>query len=283
MAIRDLLLSVDETRASDAREDAALAFAADQGAHLAALYCIGEIDVQGWVDWTGNALEEPRRLEAERAEKVVDRFRQKAERAGVSYETRTIRVAAHQIASQVALHARYADMAILGQADPDEPPVAGSHLVEHVVLASGRPVLVIPYIGAPTRDGMVQFGRNVMVAWNAGREATRAVNDAMPLLEQATRAELVVANPIHGPYGHGEEAGADIALHLSRHGIEVEVQQLEMQGLGPADTILARLADRGSDLLVMGAYGHSRMRELVLGGATRGILLQMTVPVLMSH
>lgn len=283
MAIRDLLLSIDETDASPAREDAALAFAARNDAHLAALYCIGEIDVQGWVNWTGSALEERRRLETERAEQIVDRFRKKAERAGVSYETRIVRVAAHMVASEIAVHARYADMAILGQVDPGSPPIAGRHVVEHVVLACGRPVLVIPYIGAPMRNGAVEFGRNVMVAWNASREATRAVNDAMPVLEQSAHADLVVVNPVHGSYGQGDEPGSDIALHLSRHGIDVEVQRFEVNDLEPGDTILARLADRDTDLLIMGAYGHSRMRELVLGGATRSVLGQMTVPVLMSH
>lgn len=283
MAIRDLLLSIDETGTSPAREDAALAFATEHGAHLVALYCIGEIDIQGWVDWTGSALEERRRLETEQAEKVVNRFRDKAERSGISYETRMVRVPAHAIASEIALHARYTDMVILGQVSPDDPPIGDRHIVEHVVLACGRPSLVIPYIGAPEKNGAIEFGRNIMVAWDDSREATRAVNDAMAVLERSSHVDLAIVNASRSPYAHGGEPGSDIALHLSRHGIEVEVQQLDTREMNPGDTLLARLSDRGTDMLVMGAYGHSRMRELVLGGVTQNILEHMTVPVLMSH
>jgi len=103
------------------------------------------------------------------------------------------------------------------------------------------------------------------------------------MLERARRAEVVAVNPETGLRDHGDEPGADIALHLSRHDINVEVKVVEARDMGTADTILSRIADRGCDLLVMGGYGHGRMRELVLGGVTRRILKHMTVPVLMSH
>lgn len=283
MALRNLLLNLDETRTCEVREDAALAFAAEHGAHITALYCIGEIDVQGWVDWTGTALEQRRQIDTERAEEVVARFRDKADRAGVAHETRTVRIGTHLIASELAMHARYADLLILGQVNPDEPPAAGRHMVEQVVLDCGCPVLVIPWIGAPKQHGEIRFGRRITVAWDAGREAARAVHDGLPLLERSEHVDVIAVNPLTATRGHGPEPGSDIALYLSRHGIEVEVQQLEARDLEPADTILARLSDHDSDMLLMGAYGHSRMRELVLGGVTRGILEHMTVPVLMSH
>ncbi len=151
-------------------------------------------------------------------------------------------------------------------------------MVGNLVMSAGRPALVIPYIGAP--EG---FGRTVTLAWDAGREAARTVADAMPLLERAEQVHVLAVNPRSGISGHGEEPGADIALHLARHGITAEVNHTHAQDVGVGDAILSWLSDSGSDLLVMGAYGHSRLRELVLGGVTRRLLDSMTVPVLISH
>ena len=135
---------------------------------------------------------------------------------------------------------------------------------------------MLPYIGAGER-----LGTRVMVAWDGGRQAARAVGDALPLLERAHSAVVLVINPRRG--AHGERPGADITLHLARHGVTVEAQHLEAEDLTVGDALLSRLADQDIDLLVMGAYGHSRLRELVPGGVTRQIFQQMTVPVFMSH
>lgn len=283
MALRNLLLIVDETKACARRIDAALAMARTHDAHLTALYCVAEPWSPGPPIVPEAAVEEEHRLEAESTEKVLSAFRDKAERAGVHHDTRSVRSGAAAVGDTIALHARYADLAILGQVDPDDIPVAGRHVVEHVLLACGRPVLVIPYIGAPEQGGEVVFGRNIMVAWDASREAARAVGDALPILERADHVDLVTVDPVADAHRHGEEPGADIALELARHGVDVEVEQIAARDMRPGDVILARLADRGSDMLVMGAYAHSRVRELVLGGVTRSVLEQMTVPVLMSH
>ena len=145
-----------------------------------------------------------------------------------------------------------------------------------MVLAAGRPALVIPYIGAGET-----LGERVLVAWDGGREAARAVNDALPLLERAASVGVLVINPSRG--GHGEQPGADIALHLARHGISVDAEHLEARDISTGNALLSRLADQNIDVLVMGAYGHSRLREMVLGGVTRQVFQSMTVPVLMSH
>jgi nucleotide-binding universal stress UspA family protein len=176
------------------------------------------------------------------------------------------------------MHARYADLVVLGQVSPDEPPYVGHHLPEEVVLSSGRPALVVPHDWAPG-----PLGGRVIVAWDASREAARAVSDAMPILEQANSVLAVSINPKSTPLGHGEVPGADIAAHLARHKVKVEVESVEMDRMEIGDALLSFGSDRGCDLLVMGAYAHSRLRELVLGGATRTILESMTVPVLMSH
>ena len=109
------------------------------------------------------------------------------------------------------------------------------------------------------------------------------MNDALPLLRTARTVTIVVANPAKGIAGHGEEPGADIALHLSRHGIRADVERHAVEDRSVADLLLSRASDLGADLIVMGAYGTARLRELVLGGATRDMLRGMTIPVLMSH
>jgi len=122
-----------------------------------------------------------------------------------------------------------------------------------------------------------------MIAWDAGRESARAVSDALPLLKRAKAVEVAVFNPERRRRDHGEQPGADVSLYLARHGVKVTVAQQSGADFEVGAQVLSRAADTAADLIVMGAYGHSRVRELVLGGVTRTILESMTVPVLMSH
>jgi nucleotide-binding universal stress UspA family protein len=204
-------------------------------------------------------------------------FEQAAQRRGISAEWRAPTDGEE---ADPALHARYADLAILGQRNPaaDDDAVIGRPRPEHVTLASGRPILVVPYAGR-----FATVGRNIVVAWNASREAARAVADAMPLLASAEAATVLAVDPQIGPGAQGDVPGADIALHLARHGVKVQIERTVSAEVPIGEVLLSRLSDLGADLLVMGAYGHSRTRELLLGGATRSILASMTVPVLMSH
>ena len=181
----------------------------------------------------------------------------------------------------VSLFSRHADLAVIGQENPDRGAFgASADLAENVALASGRPVLIVPYVGTYSN-----VGRRVMVAWDASREAARAVADALPVLQAAESVVTLSANPGSGPRPdrHGDLPGADIARHLARHGVNVEVHRIETRDVAIADMLLNRIADESIDLLVMGAYGHTRMREIWLGGVTRDVLRHMTVPVLVSH
>ena len=202
--------------------------------------------------------------------------------------------------------ARYADLTVIGQTDPDEPAYDTS-LPDQLVLGTGAPVLVVPYAG-----NFHETGKRVMIAWNGSREAVRAVRDAMPILRQADTVMVYSVNPTD----HEHWAGADICAHLARHGVRAEASHavfrsetetvssalktvggFGFQQQGPwtqsrhppvaeadvGNALLSAVTDCGVDLLVMGAYGHSRIRELALGGATHEILKAMTVPVLMSN
>lgn len=189
------------------------------------------------------------------------------------------RAASGYPAHVAAVHGRYADLIILGQLDPHD---ALAPLIrprpEEVALLAGRPILVVPYVGT-----FEQIGQRVLVGWDESREATRAVNDAIPLLEGASSVTVIAVDPKQGRDCHGEIAGADIALHLARHNVAVEVEHTSSAGIDVGNTLLSRARDLEADLLVMGAYGHSRVRELILGGATRTVLASMTLPVLMAH
>jgi nucleotide-binding universal stress UspA family protein len=280
MAYQDLLVHLDDGTGCARRVDAAIRLAASHGAHLTGFYPLVEIPLL-------NAIRDriPRDLQARmaaeakaQAEAALKTFREAAERGGIAYETRTDQALDTTLASVLGMHARYADLVVLGQVDPDQPPYVGSDLPAEVVLAAGRPLLVVPHDWAPG-----PLGERVLVAWDASREAARAVSDALPILERAGSVLVVSVNPQPTPLGHGEVPGADIAVHLARHGIEVEVQSIETGEMDVGEALLSVAADGTRDLLVMGAYAHSRLRELVLGGATRTVLERTTLPVLMAH
>jgi nucleotide-binding universal stress UspA family protein len=147
-----------------------------------------------------------------------------------------------------------------------------------MAFATGRPVLVVPQIGAPST-----VGKTVMLCWNASRESARAAADALPFLQAAEKVVILIVDPEVSADGHGQEPGADVAIWLARHGVKVTVQRDIAADAQIGEIILSRAADHGADLIVMGIYGHSRLREIVLGGVSRTMLSSMTVPGLMSH
>lgn len=182
-------------------------------------------------------------------------------------------------AQSMVRNAHFSDLAVLTQADP----AAANHravqdLVEQVALHSARPTLVLPYAGR-----FDTLGSQVLVAWDDSREAARALSDALPLLRGARKVHVIAWNEAGG--APDETLGPRLAtLHrwLTLHGVPAEVG-VETTEIGIADAMLSRAADLDCDLIVMGAYGHARWTQRMLGGATRGLLASMTVPVLMSH
>lgn len=179
-----------------------------------------------------------------------------------------------------AMQATCADLFVVGQTDPDEGPLnAPPSFPELVALSVGRPVLFVPYF----TNRYPTLGKKVLVAWNGSREAARAVSDALPLLQGAERVTAMVVNAKRDRQDPVDIPAADISVFLARHGVKVEATQSYTDELSVGDELLVRMADGEFDLLVMGAYGHSRLREIVLGGVTQTLLQHMTIPVLMSH
>lgn len=178
----------------------------------------------------------------------------------------------------MALQARYADLVVIGQFDPTcGVPGVMSDFPESVVMNCVRPVLIMPH-----QHKFTSLPTKIAIAWDASMTATRAVVNALPLLKRSSRTDLIIFNPTVNPEAHGEQPGADIALYLSRHGVKVNVVSRDTRS-NEAEALLSYCADEQIELIVMGGYGHTRFREMVLGGATREMLLSMTVPVLMTH
>jgi nucleotide-binding universal stress UspA family protein len=180
----------------------------------------------------------------------------------------------------VAFSARCADLLVIGQLDPNtyETDCIPAYFTEDVLLSAGKPVLVVPYAGR-----FDTFGRRPLVAWKPVREASRAVWDALPVLKRADTVEVASFERGKVASANDEVARNDMARYMQRHGINGRISRTPIETLKVGEAILSRAADLGADSIVMGAYGHSRLRERVLGGATRIVLDSMTVPVLMSH
>jgi len=278
MKLCDILVHVDQSPRAQMRLDIAADLARQHGAHLTALQVIDvAMPVMALGDGGGGAviaelMEQMRQSALVAGVKLKVAFEAALARDGIMGEWRQVEGTTREI---LALHGRYADLLVLGQDDP-ESDSAG--LLEAVVFDSGRPVLAIPFAGS-----FKTIGKRVLVGWNASREASRALHDALPLIAKAETATVFLANPTRGLDGHGEEPGADIARHMVRHGLKVEVAKVIAGDVPDSALLLNHASDMGADLLVMGAYGHSRLREFILGGMTRSLLREMTVPVLLSH
>ena len=213
----------------------------------------------------------------QRASARLEKFDEQVRRIGVhSFERRLID---DEVSGSISQQARYSDLVVVGQSDPGEPSATeGNDFPEFVVLHSGCPVLVVPYTGE-----FNNFGEKVLIAWDGGLEAKRAVHNAIPLLQRAALVEVAVFNPVERPNVHGTQPGADIALYLTRHGIAVNVRESIVPHADIGAALLSHVADIDAGMLVMGCFGHSRLREILLGGVSRTVLSSMTVPVFMSH
>jgi nucleotide-binding universal stress UspA family protein len=275
MTYKDILVYADSDKAGEKRLDLAANLASPHKSHVVALHVStppympaiagAEIPIE-----LITAQEEYQRQQAEAARQAVERVRQ---RSGVDFEWR---LAAGELAGTALLHSRYADLVVIGQASSEEDdPLETDILPESIIFGAGRPALIVPRYG-----NFLKCGERVLIAWKRTRESARAVHDALPLL---TRAKSVLVMEINPDQGDKHIAGADIALHLARHGVKADVSSTVASEIDVGNAILSRASDVGADLLVMGAYGHSRLREFVFGGVTLEVLRHMTVPVLMSH
>jgi len=275
MALKSILVHVTDSDEARARVASALELAMEHDAHLTGLAVRPVVNIPGYAASTipESVFRDVEAQQKEAEEAARKSFEEAATRAGWSDRSGWL-IGEGRTSDVVGLHARYADLTIVGQQPVSGPDETEDSFPDILVMRSGRPVLVYPHIGSKR-----SIGKHIVVAWNASREAARAVGDAMPLLEKSDKVDVMSVEP----EGIGDLPGADIAHHLARHDINADAKRSVANRIDAGDVLLNYVADSGADLLVMGAYGHSRIREMVLGGVTRHMLAHMTIPVLMSH
>lgn len=275
--IRDIFVGLPLGPTSDAAINYAISVAAAFDAHLAALAFVCEPVVPGTIlDGLTAEIIATYRAQSDKACKAaLAKFDDAVRRAGVSAESHMVQSGLSAVDELATRFARHFDLSVVGQTEPGKG-VPGEMLPESLLFASGRPVLVVPYI----QKAGLKLDR-ILVCWDGSRSAARAVGDAMPFLTRAKSIDVVTMTRNEEP--RDELPGVDIAHHLARHQLKVDFKRIVAKDIDVANTILSHAADSDVDMIVMGGYGHSRLREFVLGGATRGILRTMTVPVLMSH
>ncbi|GAB3549841.1 universal stress protein [Noviherbaspirillum agri] len=279
MTYKTIVVYVDDAANAEARIELAARLAKAEDAHLigSAMTGVSRFLFETMSADAGTAGIAP----------FLDTIRQRTERQLTPFETIARRVGVSsfekrmtddEAAGGLSLQARYSDLVIVGQYDPDgNAPSTYADLPEYVAMNGGSPVLIVPYTGT-----FASAGERVMIAWDGSMEATKAVHSAIPLLRRAKNVDVVVFNARSEAGAHGEQPGADIALYLARHNIKVNVLE-QSTDIDIGNALLSLAANQNADLLVMGCYGHSRFREVLLGGPTRTVLQTMTIPVLTAH
>lgn len=282
MTYKTILASYQDTERSEQLIDYSTRLAADQDAHLIGLFVIPAaqshaIYAPAPVQIASDLIEAQRQYYTKLAQEVEEKFVAAAKGAGLKYEWRCVEADTPILAETVVEHARSADLVVVGQVEPESKWESWAGIPEEVLMESGRPVLVVPYAGEHKATAS-----NALVAWNGTRESARATFDALPLLRAAEKVKVLSVNIGKGNT-HSFSPGDEIAITLARHDVKAETGSSINADISVGDELLSRAADLGSDLLVMGGYGHGRTYESLFGGATRHILTHMTMPVLMAH
>lgn len=275
--IKDIIVNLSPGAARDLAADYAVSIAEAFGAHIAGIAFAYDpvlpASVMGGI--SADVFDVQRQENEKAAKAVIQLFEASSKRAGVSAESHMMTATIAGAADTFASLARRFDLAVVPQVTPDT--IAPDELLmEAALFESGRPLVIVPYI----QKTPLNLNR-VLCCWDGSRTAARAIGDAMPFLQKAKSVDLVIVGK--GKMNEKELTGADMGAHLARHGLKVDVKRIPASDVDVANVVLSYAADSGAEFIVMGGYGHSRLREYILGGATRGILASMTVPVFMSH
>jgi nucleotide-binding universal stress UspA family protein len=276
--VKDLVVNLTGGHPQDFAADYAISLATAFSAHVAGVGFIYEPVIPGTVlgGVPTDLIEVQREENSKAAKAAISRFDAAAKAAGVSAETRMLDASIAGAADLFGRIARRFDIAVVGQAQREQG-ASEELLIEGALFGSGRPVVVVPYI----QKEHAKLER-MLVCWDGSRPAARAIADALPFLKRAKAIEIVVVSGERDK--SGEITGTNMRRHLARHGVNVEIKHITAGGgVDVPNAILSHAADSGTEFMVLGGYGHSRLREFILGGVTRSILGSMTVPVLMSH
>lgn len=278
MTCKTILLHLSEEKNADQLLEAACNTARRFEAHLIGLYVMPSFIPPAALEvaYSGELLEISRNAQKEIAARLKKKFEAAIANQSFVGEWRLGDATGSSTGDVICEQARTADLTILQQAG-DEDSYGLAEIIEKTAFDSGRPILVVP-----TRGHFPKLGSDVLIAWNASRESARAVFDALPFLKAADKVHIVTVDP-QDVQPSSDFPGSELAATLARHGVNCETEKTFTGDIRVGDVILNYTADNGINLIVMGCYGHSRLREFVFGGATKNILQHMTAPVLMSH
>ncbi|MBL8902417.1 MAG: universal stress protein [Rhizobiales bacterium] len=284
MPFKTIMVLLNDSSRTEQLLDAASALARQFDAHLVGLYILPTAKIYADVGLVATPMvfEGYRDLFKSKLAEVRKKFEARAKQDGLKAEWRTVNSIFPEIAESAIAHSRSAELVVTSQIDYGPDGSIEQDFVVRLVMESGRPVLIIPRKGsfAPRGEGIAE---KAIVGINGTKESTRAMFDALPLLRLVKETRLVWVDPYKESEAAGSVPGAEEAAVLARHGIKAVAEPMMTDGYNAGEALLMRASDLGADLLVMGAYAHSRMREFVFGGATRHVLEHMTIPVLMSH
>jgi nucleotide-binding universal stress UspA family protein len=274
--IKDIIVNLSVGAKANSASDYAISLAAALNAHLTGIiFLYGPTMPVSRAGYVPPELEVIERHNEAAVKAARESFTAASTRTGVKADSLTVSASLVSAGNQFGQIARRFDLAVVGQAEPETRMVEES-IIEAALFDSGGPVIIVPYIQqTPLRLD------HIMVCWDGSRAAARAIRDAVPFLRRAGRIEVVNVTNERGKQDQTE--CADIGAHLAHHGLNVVIKRIPLGDVDVAALLLSHAADEDVDFIVMGGYGHSRLREFVLGGVTRSMLRTMTAPVLMSH
>jgi nucleotide-binding universal stress UspA family protein len=275
MTYKTILVCLNSIQAVPQLTSAARDLGAKFGAHVRALYVIPGVEVYSGAAMVGGFqfYDEIRRYYEKHQAEVKNSFSEAMRKDGLNFDFEIVDAASPDSASDFMLHSRTADLVVVSPQANQNFPGVEPDFVERMVIGVGRPLLILP-----KDKKAVAFNDEVLLAWNDSRESARAAFDAIPFMQTAKRTRIATIG-LH----RGMVLGATIAETLDRHKVKAETVNLSLDGMGEGEVLLRAAKDYGSGLLVMGCYGHSRFAEFVFGGASRHILKNLNLPVLMSH
>ncbi len=279
MDIKNILLHLDHSSGCSNRLDIAFAMARDNGARIDGLFVVPDYVVPSYVEAqiSVDLITDVTEKAIARAEEALVGYRQRAADAGVEM---TAKVVEGQVIPILREHTKYTDLLLLGQDNPEDPDNASYGLADALLFEGASPCVVVPHSGR-----LEAPGRRILLTWNASRESARALREAMSMLQRAETVVVLSSEPDDGDsdVARGHPHAQELARFLESHGIESVSSGIADVDVSPSDAIIGQAADMNADLIVMGAYGHARLREIILGGVTRDLLKQTTVPLFLAH
>ncbi len=279
MDIKNILLHLDHSSGCSNRLETAFALARDHGARISGLFVVPDYVVPSYVEAqiSVDLITDVTEKAIARAEQALAGYRQRADDAGVEMQAAVVE---GQVIPILREHTKYTDLLILGQDDPEDPDNASYGLADALLFEGACACMVVPHSGR-----LEAPGKRVLLTWNASRESARALREAMQMLQRAETVVVLSSEPDDGDasVARGHPHAQELARFLESHGIESVSSGIADVDISPSDAILGQAADMDADMIVMGAYGHARLREIILGGVTRDLLKRTTVPLFLAH